>query len=171
MHRCPPFFFWRPARRSPIIVADNRSPCGCPSVPRPGGPGGTVMTCRPRLVVVLLATVILADSARGQTWTGAAADSGNWNNAANWSPAIVPNTTAADAVFGATGVGNVSILSGVATRSLTFTNPTGSYNLNSSSATINSLSSITVGSAVTAAQTINLANVPSGSLLFPNGNG
>jgi autotransporter-associated beta strand protein len=118
------------------------------------------------LVVVVVAVVIFSGPARGQTWTGAANDGGNWNNAANWSPATVPNSATADTVFPNAGVGNVTLLSSVLARSLTFTNTTGTYDLTSSSATISNLTNITVGPGVTGTETINLASVATGSLLF-----
>src|SRR5271154_4550344 len=119
----------------------------------------------PAVVIAAALALTTTPAARGQTWTGAANDSGNWNDAANWSPATVPNSATADAVFGDTGVGNIVLLSSVAVRSLTFTNASGSYGITSTSAMISgNLSAITVGPTVTGTDTINLANIATGSL-------
>ena len=117
-------------------------------------------------VVASLAILSAPPPVVAQTWTGAANDGGNWNDATNWAPTTVPNSATADAAFDSTGVGNVVLLSSVSTRSLTFTNGTGNFNINSSSATISNLTAITVGPAVTGTETINLVNVATGSLLF-----
>jgi fibronectin-binding autotransporter adhesin len=117
-------------------------------------------------LAVALSWMTVQLPARAQTWTGAANDGGNWNNAANWSPATVPNSTTADAVFADAGVGNVSLLSSVSARSLTFANASGNYTVSSSAATISGLNAITLGAAVPGGQTINLPNIASGSLLF-----
>ena len=118
-------------------------------------------------VLSVAALTLAVQPAAAQTWTRAAADGGNWNNAANWSPTTVANSATADALFTFAGVGNVTLLSSVTARSLTFTNAAGNYNLNSTTATISGLQSITIGSSPTVTQTINLGNVSSGSLLFP----
>jgi autotransporter-associated beta strand protein len=117
------------------------------------------------LVAFGAAIALFAGPACGQTWTGAAND-GNWNNATNWNPATIPNSTTADAVFGDTGVGSISLSSSVSDRSLTFNNSSGGYTLTSAAATMSNLSSITVGPAVSGNDTINLANVSTGSLLL-----
>jgi autotransporter-associated beta strand protein len=127
---------------------------------------------RTTLYAGVIFAALSAASAHGQiTWTGAANDGGNWNNAANWSPASIPNSTSADALFGDIGVGNVSVQSNISARSLTFSNAAGNYNLNSSSAVINNSLFITVGPAVTGVETINLGNIATGSLLFLDSSG
>jgi autotransporter-associated beta strand protein len=117
------------------------------------------------LVAIVSAVALVVGAARGQTWTNAASDF-NWNNANDWSPATVPNSTTADAIFTNAGVGTVSLSSGVSVRSLTFNNTTGNYTLTSTSAVMNNLTAITIGPDVTTQQTINLANLTAGSLLF-----
>src|ERR1700683_377867 len=75
---------------------------------------------------------------RAQTWNNFTGPSFDWNTAANWTPATVPNTTAALVVFpdvptGQTGqVGTVNISASVSAQSLSFTNTAGSYALTSS---------------------------------------
>ena len=66
---------------------------------------------------------------RSQTWVGPGAD---WNTAANWSPATVPNSATAAVNFNGTGPGNVNISGVVDVNTLTFSNPSGSYTLTSS---------------------------------------
>src|SRR5207249_1402449 len=96
--------------------------------------------------------------AMGQTWIGPGTD---WNTAANWFPAVVPNSPTANASFAGNGLGTANISASVQAQSLSFTNPTGNYTLTSSaSQTLSGLTSIVVGSGVTSGvRTINLANV------------
>ena len=120
------------------------------------------------LGAILALCCALPARAQISTWTGAAADGGNWNNATNWNPAAIPNSPTAAISFAGAGLGNVIINSSVAAQSLTFTNPTGGYTLTSiSGQTLSGISGITIGSAVIGAETINLASVPTGSLLVP----
>src|SRR5947207_3209106 len=61
----------------------------------------------------LIATVLLL-SANGSAFAGSATWStspanGNWNNAQNWSPVTVPNSSADTATFGSSSVINISL--------------------------------------------------------------
>src|SRR5438874_6507105 len=116
-----------------------------------------------------LAVLTVSGNAAAQfTWVGGA--NNNWNNSINWSPAGVPNSTTATASFTGNALGTVNISSSVSTQSISFTNPTGSYTLTSSAGvSLNGVTSIVVDAGVTALQTINLANISTGSLLFPTG--
>lgn len=112
--------------------------------------------------------VITVQPAAAQTWVGPGAD---WNTASNWSPAIVPNSPTAAVNFTGVALGNVNISSSVSAQSLSFSNPTGTYTLTSSPGVIlSSLTGINVAAGVTGTQTINLANISGGSLLFASGN-
>jgi autotransporter-associated beta strand protein len=106
------------------------------------------------------------------TWNPA--NTAGWNSGFNWAPfgIGVPNSPNATVTFGNTTVAglSVSISSSVQAQSLTFTNTTGGYTLTSTpNQTLSALSAINVDAAVTDLQTINFANVSSGSLLFPAG--
>jgi autotransporter-associated beta strand protein len=120
------------------------------------------------LVAMLAATAsFLLPPAPGQTWKGPGTD---WNTASNWSPSTVPNSATADVTFGNTGVGSVNISTSVQARSLTFNTNVGSYNLTTAAGqTLSGVQTIT--NASPGAHTINLANVSTGSLLFPAGSG
>src|SRR3954449_2807692 len=120
-----------------------------------------------RRIASLAAVLVFAAPAAAQfTWTGA--NNTTWNNGFNWSPASVPNSVTATAMFAGQGSGAVNIALSVQTQSLTFSN--GTYTLTSSAnQTLRNVTSITVGAAVTGVQTIDRANVASGSLLFQVG--
>jgi hypothetical protein len=62
-------------------------------------------------------------SAQAQTWL-ASPGSGDWNTAANWNPAIVPNAQTANVVFGTSNTNSVSLSSGVAIGAITFNGTT-----------------------------------------------
>jgi fibronectin-binding autotransporter adhesin len=107
------------------------------------------------------------------TWVGGHSSGGDppWNNAANWNPnTSFPNTATATVTFDAGGLASsnkVNITGSVQAQSVSFTNPTGAYVLLSSPGqTLSGLTAITIGSGVTGAETITLANIASGSLLF-----
>jgi T5SS/PEP-CTERM-associated repeat protein/autotransporter-associated beta strand protein len=105
--------------------------------------------------------------AQAQTWNGPGTD---WNTAANWLPATVPNSNSAAVSLTAAGPNTVNISSSVQAQSITFSNAMGGYVLTSSAGqTLGSISAITVSPAITGVQTINLANVATGSLLFATG--
>jgi fibronectin-binding autotransporter adhesin len=116
---------------------------------------------------VASALAFAAPGAAQYTWTGAI--NNTWNNGVNWSSVGggIPNSPTATATFGGLGLGTVNIATSVQTQSLTFSNPTGNYTLTSSAnQTLSGLTAITVDPAVTGTQTINLANVATGSLVF-----
>ena len=125
---------------------------------------------RPHLLrLALPAALVLAAAApaRGQTWTGNG--SGSWNDAADWSPAAVPNSPTATVNF--PGFGPAFISSSVQAQSLTFSNPTGAFSLvTTASQTLSSLTAINMTAGVTGTDNINLANVSTGNLLFAAGN-
>jgi autotransporter-associated beta strand protein len=120
-------------------------------------------------IIASAAIPLLPSPAAAQyTWTGAF-DS-TWNNGLNWSGGGIPNSATATATFGGQGLGTVNIAASQSAQSLLFSNPTGSYTLTSSPGQILSgVTSITVAAGVTGLQTINLANISTGSLLFPSG--
>lgn len=114
-----------------------------------------------RSVVILALWAFGGSAAMAQTtWVGASG--GEWNSAANWNPASVPNATGAAVVF---------------TPSGTFTT-TGTVNLTSFNATTGTLTyggtsgSVVVGNAATTDDVLTLAT-SSGSptVSVPNGNG
>jgi hypothetical protein len=120
------------------------------------------------VVIGLFTSVIGAVRADVYTWTGAV--SNDWNTAGNWSsdnPGTFPNSPTAVVNFTSPDGGTVDISSSVQAQSLTFDHPTGDFTLTSSGGQILSgLTAITVTRAVTGTASINLANVPTGSLLF-----
>jgi fibronectin-binding autotransporter adhesin len=123
----------------------------------------------------IVASVVLAmrpSPASAQTqYTWNRAGGGDWNNGFFWSPLGIPHLALDTATFGSFGVGAVNISTSVLTQSLTFSNPTGNYTLTSSAnQTLSGMTAINVDAAVTGTQTINLANVATGSLLFAAGN-
>ena len=118
---------------------------------------------------ILLALLALVPAAQAQTWTGSGED-GSWNDDLNWDTDDAPNSPAAVVIFPVNpAFYNVNIQSSVQAASLTFTNIFfGNYNLTSSSGqTLSGVVSINVASGLTTTDTINLANIGSGSLLFP----
>ncbi len=124
----------------------------------------------PTATVVLV--VALAPAAPAQSWNGSV--STNWNTASNWTPNTIPNSATAAVTFPTLGTSipyTVNIATSVQAQSLMFTNTSGNYNITSSSGqTLSGVTSITVGSGVTTTDTINLANIANGSLLFPSNN-
>ncbi|HEX4591736.1 MAG TPA: hypothetical protein VH120_17495, partial [Gemmataceae bacterium] len=131
------------------------------------------MTCKHLVLRVVIACtfVLTADTANGQTWTGAV--NTDWNTAGNWSPATVPNSVGANVNFPGGAVGTVNISASVSANQLTFSNATGGYTLTSSSNQTLSMylaPLITVAAEVTGTETINLTNLASGSLLNNSGN-
>jgi autotransporter-associated beta strand protein len=75
------------------------------------------------LTALALPSIFLSASAQAQTWL-ASPGSGDWNTAANWNPATVPNAQTADVVFGTSNTNAVSLSSGVAVGSITFNGTT-----------------------------------------------
>jgi autotransporter-associated beta strand protein len=119
------------------------------------------------LAATLAAAVMTGRTATAQTWTGAV--STDWNTAGNWNPATVPNSATAAVTFVGPGPRTVNISSSVQVQSLTFDTVTDfGYTLGSSSNATLTVSAINAtGSAI--GDTINLAGVTTGSLLFPVG--
>jgi fibronectin-binding autotransporter adhesin len=107
------------------------------------------LICRTLPVALLLATPAPVHC---QTWIGPIAPaSGDWNTAANWSPAAVPNSTTAAASFGgAAGLFFVNISGNVSAQSLTFSNPNGVTLSSSPGVTLSGVSAMTVTSGATA---------------------
>src|SRR3989440_13083429 len=123
-------------------------------------------SCHCHLALVSLAAVLFVwvAPAAAQTWIGPGTD---WNSAANWFPAVIPNSGSATASFTGNGVGTVNISTSVQDLSLAFTNPSGAYTLTSNSGqTLSSLNTITIGTQVTGTETITLATVAAGSIQF-----
>lgn len=124
-----------------------------------------------RALLALAAAVAFSTPAAAQTWTGAAADGGNWNNPANWTnPSQVPNSAIADVVFAPSAVSGVSIPAVFQVRSLTFASATNSYTLaiplQVGNKWLTGLQTITVANNVTTTQQISLGGDATGSLLF-----
>lgn len=121
-----------------------------------------------RASLVLAAVLGFSASAAAQTWTGGGTV---WNTASNWSPAVVPNSVSAAVNFAGNGVFYaVAITSSVSAESLSFSNPTLSYSLTSSAGvSLSNVKEINVAAGVTGVQSINLANIATGSLRFPTG--
>ena len=78
-------------------------------------------------LAVLAASAFWPASATAQTWLPSPG-SGDWNTAANWNPATVPDNPAAAVVFGTSSRSSVSLSDQVAISSLTF-NGTTAYTL------------------------------------------
>lgn len=114
------------------------------------------------VAATLVVSALAATPARGQTWIGA---TGDWNTPSNWTPAVVPNSAAATAAFTGAGVASVNISASVQAQTVAFLG--GGYTLNSSAnQTLSGVSSIIIGPTVSGLQTVNLANVATGSLLY-----
>jgi autotransporter-associated beta strand protein len=120
-------------------------------------------------LILALAVVVVSPAAAQYTWRGGFGTS--WNNGFNWSPGGIPNSATATALFDGQSLGSITIDASVQLQSLSFANPTGAYTLTSAAGkTLSGVTEIDIGSGVTGIQTVNLANVSSGSLLFPGGN-
>jgi fibronectin-binding autotransporter adhesin len=124
-----------------------------------------------RFLFALAVSVLYLSGAatlHGQTWVGPGT---NWNTASNWSPGVIPNSGAAVVNFTGAALGTVNISSSVQAQSLNFSNSIGAYTLTSGSGVnLSGVTAINVAATVTGTQTINLANISGGSLLFPSGN-
>ncbi|HSV13828.1 MAG TPA: hypothetical protein VLI90_06185, partial [Tepidisphaeraceae bacterium] len=117
----------------------------------------------------LLTVAALTGRASGQTWVGNTQD---WNTASNWSPAVVPNSTSAAAVFPSFGSGlsTVNISASVSAQSLSFTNTSGQYLISGgANQTLSGVTTINVSAGGTGAVGIGLTSVATGNLLFPSG--
>jgi fibronectin-binding autotransporter adhesin len=126
------------------------------------------MLCRTTgyYVPAVAVALVLANPATAQkTWTGATGL--GWNSSANWSPIGVPTATDA-AVFPAAAAQTTSIItSNSSIASLLFDAGALNYTLTSTSGvSLDSLTAITISATTTATQTINLANIGAGSLVF-----
>jgi fibronectin-binding autotransporter adhesin len=124
-----------------------------------------------RLLFALAVTVLYLSGGvaplQAQTWVGPGI---NWNTASNWSTNVIPNSGAAVVNFTGAAIGTVNISSSVQAQSLNFSNPTGAYTLTSSSGvSLSGVTAINVAAIVAGTQTVNLANIADGSLLFPVG--
>ncbi len=118
-----------------------------------------------RASLALASALVWATCAAAQTWIG---PFNNWNTASNWSPAVVPNSPTAIVNFTGNTPMNPDISASVSAQSLVFSNPTGSYTLTSdANISLNNVKSITVDSGVTGLETVNLAFIATGSLVFP----
>ena len=126
-----------------------------------------------RVALVAFLPLAVAPTIYAQSWTGVDADQ-NWNQPGDWNPNTVPNSATAAALFlnqsGPFFFGVANIGTSVQCQSLTFSNTSGNYDITSSvGQTLSGVTSIMVGSGVTTTDTINLASVASGSLLYPSG--
>ncbi|KJC44847.1 hypothetical protein UP09_14480 [Bradyrhizobium sp. LTSP885] len=91
----------------------------------------------PRLAVLALLPAFWPASAQAQTWL-ASPGSGDWNTAANWNPATIPDSLAAAVVFGTSNKSAVSLSNQVAVGSLTFNGTTAyTVDLNGQLMTVN----------------------------------
>src|SRR5438105_6277457 len=85
----------------------------------------------------------LAFASSAQTWIGPGPD---WNTAANWFPAVVPNSATATPSFTGSDLGALNISASVQAQTLSFSNPSGSYSITSGAGvTLSGLTSLTVG--------------------------
>src|SRR5437764_458987 len=91
--------------------------CQVVRLPRP--PRGIDMRRTTRFAATLVAAIAMmaAPAARGQQWVGGNAD---WNTAANWTPATVPNSPTAAVFFIGGGSAFPAISASVQAQSLTF---------------------------------------------------
>jgi hypothetical protein len=116
---------------------------------------------RAALAIAAVAAWAAPPPAAAQTWNGAGTD---WNTAANWTPAGVPNSSSATPQFAGAGLGTVNISSGVQVFGLSFTNATGNYTLTSNAGQFLRVTKVVVVPGATGGtRTINLA----GTLLYP----
>src|SRR4051794_15189176 len=122
-----------------------------------------------QLTVSAYLSLLLSASATAQIWTDAGHDH-SWNQPSNWNNLVIPGSSTADVIFPELlPSGLVNIASSVQSRSITFTNTAHPYTLTSSAnKVLSALTNITVSSGVTATDTINLASVATGSLVFPS---
>src|SRR5438105_8056568 len=113
---------------------------------------------RSRYALAALLVVTAARAAPAQyTWTGVTATE-SWNTPGNWNANTVPNSATAVVVFPSLSgffFGHVNITNSVQAQSLSFTNTSNSYNLTASGGqTLSGVTSIAIGSGVTATQSI-----------------
>jgi len=92
--------------------------------------------CRRLVAAAGMAVSVLAAPAAGQVIDWAAAVDGNWNDAANWSPANVPNALGESAVLGLVGPYTVTFNGSFSFDSLTISNPEATLNQPPSTMTI-----------------------------------
>ncbi len=122
----------------------------------------------PAILVVLFGFV---PATPAQTWNGLTATE-DWNTAGNWTPSTVPNSSTAAVTFpdlSNAALANVILQTSVQVQSLNFTSAADSYSITSSgSPVLSGVTTITVGSGVISAQTINLNAVSTGSLTYPS---
>jgi autotransporter-associated beta strand protein len=136
---------------------------------RRAGAGGHEVLSRRTAFAAALALAFVSPASAQYTWHGGLGTS--WNNGFNWSPGGIPNSATATALFDGQSLGSVTIDASVQLQSLSFANSTGAYTLTSAAGkTLSGVTEIDIGGGVTGIQTVNLANVSSGSLLFPGGN-
>ena len=153
----------------------------CDRVAQCGSSGASISSHRQQrlLPAMIAASLVMAAvlvpaapaTATAYTWTGAFTT--EWNFGLNWSPSgsNFPNSATDTAAFNGQGLGTININPSVSAQLLSFSNPTGSYTLTSNAGvSLSGVKSINVAAGVTALQTINLANVATGSLIFPTGN-
>ena len=70
-------------------------------------------------IAVLCGIVLLPDTSMAQTWNAAPAN-GNWNSAANWTPANVPDVAGETAIFGASSNTTPAVGSAITIAGITF---------------------------------------------------
>jgi autotransporter-associated beta strand protein len=108
--------------------------------------------------------LVFGQPAVAQTWVGPGMD---WNTASNWSPAGVPSSANADIHFTGNALGTVNISASVQAGVISFDNTSGSYTLTSNPGVyLIRPTAINVAPGVAGVQTINLANIATGSLLM-----
>jgi T5SS/PEP-CTERM-associated repeat protein/autotransporter-associated beta strand protein len=123
-----------------------------------------------RIFRVIATLVLLSATApamsQTKTWTGAAGI--GWSTDTNWSPAGVP--TASDSVVFPASASNTSsyLTADSSVASILFDAGSTGYTISTLGAQLLNVNEIAVSATTTATQTISLANVPSGNLLFTN---
>jgi fibronectin-binding autotransporter adhesin len=121
----------------------------------------------PALAAALVVCVASPAPAQPFTWTNGLGTS-VWNTAQNWNPANIPNSASTTVNFDNTGnatTGAVNVTSSVQAVVFNFTNTTGNaYTIGSNSGVaLQGVASVTIGSGVTATDTINPAIIQYGA--------
>ena len=105
----------------------------------------------------LAGALLLPSLAQAQTWTGGT----DYNTAANWKPANVPDTGGEAAIFADTGTTSVAVSSAISPQSWTFSSNAQSYAITGSAVTF----SAGLTNNASAGQAISIANNMSGTTL------
>src|SRR5215831_13307322 len=88
------------------------------------------MNATSKQLAALIAGVIVAQTAlAGSATWNSSPTSGDWNTAANWTPATVPNSSTAAATFSVSSITNISLSATTQVASITFNAGASAYTI------------------------------------------